>query len=81
MAHFAKVENGIVREVIVVNNDILLNAEGMEQESLGSKFCTDTFGGEWVQTSYNATFRGKYAGVGDKWDGTNFIDLTMEGSN
>jgi hypothetical protein len=72
MAHFAKIDNGTVAQVIVVNNEVLKDELGTEQEALGVAFCQDTFGGEWVQTSYNATFRGKYAGVGDVWDGTNF---------
>ena len=74
MAHFAKIEDGIVREVIVVNNEVLLDENNVEQESIGAQFCQDTFGGTWVQTSYNATFRGKYAGIGDLWDGTNFTN-------
>ena len=78
MAHFARVEDGIVREVIVVNNEVLLDENGVEQESIGAAFCHDTFGGEWVQTSYNANFRGKYAGSGDKWDGTNFVSPIAE---
>jgi hypothetical protein len=72
MAHFAKIENNIVRQVIVINNEVLLDENGIEQESIGAQFCHDTFGGDWVQTSYNANFRGKYAGDGDTWDGTNF---------
>jgi hypothetical protein len=64
MAHFAKLENNIVREVIVVNNEILLDEYGVEQEALGAQFCADTFGGEWKQTSYNSNFRGQYAGSG-----------------
>ena len=72
MAHFAKIENNTVAQVIVINNEVLLDANGVEQESIGSEFCQDLFGGEWVQTSYNGNFRGKYAGIGDTWDGTNF---------
>ena len=70
MAHFARVEDGIVREVIVVNNEVLLDENGTEQESIGADFCKSLYGAdtEWVQTSYNATFRGKYAGSGDKYD-------------
>jgi hypothetical protein len=68
MAHFARLENNIVREVIVVNNEVLKDENGIEQESIGAQFCADTFGGEWKQTSYNATFRGKYAGSGDIYD-------------
>ena len=77
MAHFAKIEDGIVRQVIVVNNEVLLDENGAEQEAIGAAFCADLFGGTWVQTSYNATFRGKYAGAGDKWDGTNFTSPSI----
>ena len=76
MAHFAKVEDGFVREVTVINNEVLLDENGVEQEAIGSAFCADLFGGTWVQTSYNAKFRGKYAGAGDLWDGTNFTTPT-----
>ena len=78
MAHFARIEDGIVRQVIVVNNEVLLDNNGTEQESIGAQFCQDTFGGTWVQTSYNANFKGKYAGIGDLWDGTNFTTPTIE---
>jgi hypothetical protein len=78
MAHFCKIEDGIVRQVIVVNNEVLGNAEGTDGEALGAAFCADLFGGTWVQTSYNAKFRGKYAGVGDTWDGTNFVSPVAE---
>jgi hypothetical protein len=72
MAHFARVENGIVSEVIVVANEVLLDENGQEQESIGAAFCNDLLGGEWVQTSYNANFRNKYALNGDIWDGQEF---------
>jgi hypothetical protein len=78
MAHFARVEDGIVRQVIVVNNEVILDENNVEQESIGAQFCQDTFGGTWVQTSYNANFRGKYAGIGDLWDGTNFTTPVVE---
>jgi len=68
MAHFAKIENNTVTQVIVVNNEVLLDENGIEQESIGAQFCADTFGGEWKQTSYNATFRGTYVGSGDIYD-------------
>lgn len=70
MAHFARVENGIVREVIVVNNEVLLDDNGVEQEAIGIAFCKSLYGEdtEWLQTSYNNNFRGKYAGSGDKYD-------------
>ena len=75
MAHFARINNGMVGEVIVVNNEVLHDENGVEQESIGIDFCKSLYGADtqWVQTSYNATFRGKYASSGDKWDGTNFV--------
>lgn len=68
MAHFAKIESDVVVQVIVVNNEVLLNEEGIEEESLGVEFCTNLFGGIWIQTSYNGNFRKKYAGLGDLYD-------------
>lgn len=68
MAHFAQIKNGLVEQVIVVANDVLLDSEGVEQEALGAAFCADLFGGEWIQTSYNNNFRGQYAGVGYTYD-------------
>jgi hypothetical protein len=72
MAHFARVENGVVREVIVVSND------DAPTEAAGKQFIANIgLSGEWVQTSYNnnpveGASRGKYAGIGDLWDGTVF---------
>lgn len=33
----------------------------------------DTLPGLWVQTSYNAKIRGKFAGIGDKYDAENDV--------
>ena len=70
MAHFAKIENNIVTQVIVINNEVITDNKGKEKEQLGIDFCKSLFGEdtEWVQTSYNGTFRGKYAGVGNIYD-------------
>jgi hypothetical protein len=73
MAHFAKVENGIVTEVIVVNNETLGNLEFPDSESVGQEFISSLgLDGTWKQTSYNNNFRGKYAGIGDTWTGKTF---------
>lgn len=69
MAHFAELdENNVVTRVIVVNNSELIDESGEESEAKGIAFCQALFGGTWKQTSYNANFRGKYAGIGDKYD-------------
>ena len=70
MAHFAKMEDNIVREVIVVDNEVVENKPFPESEAIGIAFCKSLFGEdtEWLQTSYNGNFRGKYAGGGDTYD-------------
>ena len=69
MAHFAKIENGIVSKVIVVANATLNNAPYPESESAGQAFIASIgLEGEWRQTSYNSNFRGTYAGIGYIYD-------------
>jgi len=72
MAHFAELDkdNKVVRVLVVPN----------EQEHRGQEYLADEIGlgGTWVQTSYNANFGGKYAGVGDTWNGTEFVSPVVE---
>lgn len=69
MAHFAEIdENNVVLRVIVVNNEDCLDENGVESEDVGVLFCSNLFGGSWVQTSYNANFRKNYAGIGFTYD-------------
>lgn len=71
MAHFAEIGlNNEVLRVIVVNNNELLDANGIEQEQKGIDFCRNLFGGTWLQTSYNGNIRKNYAGVGYTYDST-----------
>ena len=72
MAHFAKLDdNNIVTDILVVNNEVILKADGTESELKGKQFLNATFGqAKWVQTSYNGNFRKKYAGIGDTYDST-----------
>jgi hypothetical protein len=67
MAHFAELNGkSIVQRVVVVNNNVLLDENGNEQESLGIEFLKYLYGNTtlWVQTSYNNNFRKRFAGVG-----------------
>ena len=60
MAHFAKVESGTVTQVVVVDN---------EHEATGQEYLNSLgLEGTWIQTSYNANFRKKYAGIGDTYN-------------
>lgn len=74
MAHFAELDsNNKVLRVIVVGNDDCKTPDGNESEEVGIAFCKSLFGenSRWVQTSYNSTIRGKYAGIGDTYDAEN----------
>jgi len=55
MAHFAKLNNNIVTDVLVA-----------EQNFINSGLTGDSF--LWVQTSYSGSFRKNFAGVGDTYD-------------
>lgn len=71
MAHFAKIENGIVTQVIVVSNDDCGGGEFPESEPIGQAFLASLgLEGDWKQTSYNANFRGVYASAGRSFDAT-----------
>ena len=72
MAHFATLdESNIVTRVEVVNNDVILDGDGVEQEQLGKDFLTSLYGaGNYVQTSYNNNIRKNYAGIGHTYDET-----------
>lgn len=74
MAHFAKVVEGQVERVTVVSNEVMLDSEGIEQESLGQAFLNEHFGSaNWVQCSYNYNIRGIYPSKGDYYDSVNDI--------
>jgi hypothetical protein len=69
MAHFAEIGlNNTVLRVIVVSNNELLDENHVEREAKGADFCRNLFGGTWLQTSYNGSFRKNYAGVGYTYD-------------
>lgn len=60
MAHFAEIdENKIVTRVLVTDNDY---------PNEGYDWLVETFGGTWIQTSYNANFRQHFAAVGFTYD-------------
>ena len=89
MAHFAKLgANGKVIAVLTLDNKDMLNADGIEDETVGQQYLEQHNNWPaqmWIQTSYNTTanthrsgdnskaFRGNYAGIGSIWDEDNQI--------
>ena len=61
MAHFARIENNLVTEVLVVHNDL---------EHRGADFLANDLGlgGTWIQTSYNNNIRKQFASIGYTYD-------------
>ena len=82
MAHFAKIsETNEVLSVNVVNDKDILNADGVEDETIGQQYLETHNNWPahlWIQTSYNTSgnahnnggtpLRGNYAGIGYTWD-------------
>ena len=87
MAHFAKIsEENLVLQVLTLDNKDMLNADGVEVESIGQQYLEthNNWPAEmWIQTSYNTynnqhnlggtPFRGNYAVIGYEWDNDNQI--------
>ena len=73
MAHFAKLGTGnIVEQVISINNAVITDANGVEQEQLGNDFINKLYNTRdvWKQTSYNNNIRKNFAGIGYQYDQT-----------
>ena len=84
MAHAARVDsNGIVRQVVVVDDDKFMDAKGKTIQGKVGTFPQDELlmeymeslglhepgsGEEWRFTSYNDSFRGVFAGLGYAYD-------------
>jgi|TARA_R110002012_G_scaffold134501_1_gene287907 hypothetical protein len=84
MAHFAKIGmNGKVLQVLTLNDGDMLNADGVEDETVGQQYLQQHNNWPaqmWIQTSYNTgnnqhssgdnskALRGNYAGIGMTWD-------------
>lgn len=70
MAHFAQLDDrNFVQQVIVVSNDDCAGGDFPASEAAGQAFIASLgLAGVWKQTSYNGNFRGKYAGIGNKYD-------------
>ena len=94
MAHFAKLgSNGKVIQVLTLNNGDMLNADGVEDETVGQQYLETHNNWPahlWIQTSRNTfgnkhesgddskAFRGNFAGIGYIWDEVNQIFFQAE---
>jgi hypothetical protein len=71
MAYFAKLGTGnIIENVISINNAVITDVNGVEQEQLGVDFINKLYNTRdvWKQTSYNNNIRKNYAGIGFHYD-------------
>ena len=93
MASFAKLDvNNVVTQVDRVNNAVIQDENGIEQESLGIAFLRNHYNepdAKWVQTSYNTSLgvhkkggtplRMNYASIGGTYDPDK--DILSDGGN
>jgi hypothetical protein len=83
MAYFARLGTGnIIETIISINNVVITDSNGIEQEQLGIDFINNLYGTNdiWKQTSYNTIggihrlggtpFRKNHAGIGYTYDET-----------
>jgi len=71
MAYFAKLGTGnIVETIISINNSVITDVNGVEQEQLGVDFINKLYNTRdvWKQTSYNNNIRKNFAGIGYQYD-------------
>lgn len=71
MAKFAELDsNNIVLRVLAVDNFMIVDEGGNEQESKGIEFLQSLFGKEtrWKQTFFTGGSRKNYAGIGYTYD-------------
>ena len=77
MGYFAKIDDGMVTQVISISNDVLgePTLTFPDTEGAGRAFIANTLKleGEWRQTSYSGSFRGAYAGIGYTYDSENDV--------
>ena len=59
MAYYAEIENGTVKQVVVI--------DAVATEVEAQKFLETVSANQWVATCYGGSFRKKYAGIGDEY--------------
>ena len=71
MAHFAQINdsNEVIAVTVLADSDCQ-DENNDESEAVGITFMKALLGSDtnWVQTSYNASIRKNYAGIGYTWD-------------
>jgi len=65
---FARIEEGIVTNIIVVSMEDCLNSEGVFSETVGSSFCDALIPGNWIQSGYSQSTRKNVAYIGCVYD-------------
>lgn len=69
MAYFAHVQNGLVLNIIIIDDVDCGGGDFPESEPIGQAFIHSIgLAGKWVQTSPDGNFRGTYAAIGFTYD-------------
>lgn len=69
MAHFARIEDGVVQQVVAVKNAAINGGEFPDSEPLGQALLAESgHAGDWLQCSYSESFRGAYPSKGWTYD-------------
>jgi hypothetical protein len=75
-AHAARIEDGTVREVIVIPR------QEDDRDDLVTAYCNSIgLSGTWIDTSYVGARRGTYAGIGFTYDNENDVFVAPDAPN
>lgn len=81
MAHYAQIDpenDNVVIRVSVVDDINQMNIDCEEDEEMGERYLRKIHGvgTRWIKTSYSGRIRGRFAGIGMKYDATlnEFVD-------
>ncbi len=78
MATFAELNDNIVVRIVEVNDVVLIDENGVEQESIGINFCQNLLGGGlWVQTFRDGK-RKQFGEVGYTYDYENDLFISLK---
>jgi hypothetical protein len=79
MAHFARVENNIVQEVIAIDNKDCGGGDFPSSEVVGQDFIRSLgIQGQWLQVSYSESFRHRFPSKGFIYDHTSDIFVSYQ---
>lgn len=69
MAYFAHIYNGVVNDILVINDSDIKDENGLVSEDIGASLCNELYqGGDWVLASLDGSIKYNAAKIDDIYD-------------